>query len=259
MSLEFLSAFKFLKKETFLHSLDPRTKLLLAITYTISALLFQEIMPLLLILITLLPVIIIGKLFKKWLKSVKGMSFLYIFIIVLNTLFINENGLSFAIAMILRISVMISAFSLFFLTVDPNDLALSLITMKIPYEYAFSFSLAFRFVPTIDIETQNIIDAQQSRGYEMQKKGIINQIKNLFPLLVPLIVSSIKRAFNVAEALESRSFGNKKTDRTFYYTISYSLKDWIFSLYLILLLTFLIYIRINFMIMPFWFRWSLPL
>ena len=114
MSLEFLSAFKFLKKETFLHSLDPRTKLLLAITYTISALLFQEIIPLLLILITLLPVILIGKLFKKWVKSIKGMSFLYVFIIVLNTLFINENGLSFAIAMILRISIMISAFSLSF-------------------------------------------------------------------------------------------------------------------------------------------------
>ncbi|MHA1508956.1 MAG: energy-coupling factor transporter transmembrane component T, partial [Promethearchaeota archaeon] len=124
--------------------------------------------------------------------------------------------------------------------------------------YAFSFSLAFRFVPTIAIETQNIIDAQQSRGYEMQKKGIVNQIKNLFPLLIPLIVSSIKRAFNVAEALESRSFGNKK-DRTFYYTISYSLKDWIFSLYLILLLAVLIFIRINYILMPLWFRWSLPL
>ena len=258
MSLEFLSAFKYLKKDTFLHRLDPRTKLLLAITYTVSALLFQEIMPLLLILITLLPVIVIGRLFKKWLKSVKGMSFLYVFIIVLNTLFIDKNGLSFAIAMILRISIMISAFSLFFLTVDPNDLALSLISMKIPYEYAFSFSLAFRFVPTIAIETQNIIDAQQSRGYEMQKKGIINQIKNLFPLLVPLIVSSIKRAFNVAEALESRSFGSKN-ERTFYYVIRYSLKDWIFSLYLILLLAFLIFVRINFMEMPLWFRWSLPL
>ena len=258
MSLEFLSAFKFLKKETFLHSLDPRAKLLLAITYTISALLFQEIIPLLFILITLVPVIMIGRLFKKWLESIKGMSFLYVFILVLNTLFIERNGLSFAIAMILRISIMISAFSLFFLTVDPNDLALSLITMKIPYEYAFSFSLAFRFVPTIALEAQNIIDAQQSRGYEMQKKGIINQIKNLFPLLVPLIVSSIKRAFNVAEALESRSFGNKK-GRTFYYTIRYSLKDWIFSIYLISLLTFLILIRINFMLMPLWFRWSLPL
>jgi energy-coupling factor transport system permease protein len=191
-------------------------------------------------------------------KSIKGMSFLFIFILVLNTLFIEENGLSFSVAMILRISIMISAFSLFFLTVDPNDLALSLISMKIPYEYAFSFSLAFRFVPTIAIETQNILDAQQSRGYEMQKKGIINQIKNLFPLLVPLIVSSIKRAFNVAEALESRSFGNKK-DRTFYYTIRYSFIDWIFSFYLILLLISLIYIKINFMVMPLWFRWSLPL
>jgi energy-coupling factor transport system permease protein len=258
MSLEFLSAFKFLKKESFLHSLDPRAKLLLAITYTINSLLFQEIIPLLLILITLLPIIITGKLFKKWVKSVKGMSFLYIFIIILDTLFIHENGLSFAIGMIIRISIMISAFSLFFLTVDPNDLALSLISMKIPYEYAFSFSLAFRFVPTIAIETQNIIDAQQSRGYEMRKKGIINQIKNLFPLLVPLIVSSIKRAFNVAEALESRSFSSKK-NRTYYYTIRFSLKDWIFSLYLVLLLTLLIYIKINFMSMPLWFKWSLPL
>ncbi|MFX1447565.1 MAG: energy-coupling factor transporter transmembrane component T family protein [Promethearchaeota archaeon] len=258
MSLEFLSAFKFLKKETFLHSLDPRAKLLLAIIYTINALLFQEILPLLLILVSLLPIIIIGKLFKKWLKSVKGMTFLYIFIIILDTLFISEYGFSFAIAMILRISIMISAFSLFFLTVDPNDLALSLITMKIPYEYAFSFSLAFRFVPTVAFETQNIIDAQQSRGYEMQKKGFINQIKNLFPLLIPLIISSIKRAFNVAEALESRSFGNKK-DRTYYYMIRYTLNDWIFTLYLIILLTFLIYVRINFMSMPIWFRWSLPL
>lgn len=258
MSLEFLSAFKFLKKDTFLHKLDPRTKLILAITYTINSFIFQEIIPLLFIFITLLPIVILGKLFKKWVKSIKGMSFLYVFIIVLNTLFISEYGLSFAIAMILRISIMISAFSLFFLTVDPNDLALSLITMKIPYEYAFSFSLAFRFVPTIALETQNIMDAQQSRGYEMQKKGIINQIKNLFPLLVPLIISSIKRAFNVAEALESRSFGNKK-DRTYYYSIRFSLKDWIFSLYLILLMTFLIIIRINFALMPLWFKWSLPL
>ena len=258
MSLEFLSAFKFLKKDTFLHRLDPRTKLLLAITYTINAFLFQEIIPLLCILITLLPIIIVGKLFKKWLKSVKGMAYLYIFIIILNTLFINVYGLSFAIAMILRISIMISAFSLFFLTVDPNDLALSLITMKIPYEYAFSFSLAFRFVPTVAIETQNIIDAQQSRGYEMQKKGVINQVKNLFPLLVPLIISSIKRAFNVAEALESRSFGNQK-ERTFYYMIKFSLTDWIFSIYLILLTIFLIFIKINYVLMPLWFKWSLPL
>jgi len=258
MSLEFLNAFRFLKKETFLHNLDPRAKFLFAIIYTIGALLFIEIIPLVFLLISLIPIVISGKLLNKWIRSIRGLSFLFIFIIILNTLFIPDNGFSFAIAMLLRISIMISAFSIFFLTVDPNDLALSLISMKVPYEFAFSFSLAFRFVPTIAIEAQNIIDAQQSRGYEMQKRGLINQIKNLFPLLVPLIVGSIKRAFNVAEALESRAFGSKK-ERTFYFTIKYSLKDWIFTFYLFLILFILIFIRLNFNLMPTWFDWSFPL
>lgn len=254
MSLEFLNAFKFMKKNSFLHNLDPRAKLVFSIVYTICALLFTEIIPLLFIFLSLVPLILIGKLFKQWIKSIRGLSFLIIFIIILNTLFIS---LSFAIAMILRIYIMISAFSIFFLTVDPNDLALSLISMKIPYEFAFAFSLAFRFVPTIANEAQNILDAQQSRGYEMQKKGLINQIKNLFPLLIPLIICSIKRAFNVAEALESRAFGSRK-ERTYYYSIKYTLKDWIFTMYLLLFLTFIIFIRIQFNLLPEFLMWSLP-
>ncbi|MFX1314136.1 MAG: energy-coupling factor transporter transmembrane component T family protein [Promethearchaeota archaeon] len=258
MSLEFLNAFKFLKKQSFLHRLDPRTKLLLAIIYTVNALLFTEIIPLFLVFLTLIPLILIGKLFKQWIKSIRGLSFLYLIIIIINTLFIEEKGFSFAISMVIRISIMISAFSIFFLTVDPNDLALSFISMKIPYEFAFSFSLAFRFVPTIAIEAQNIIDAQQSRGYEMQKKGILSQIRNLFPLLVPLIISSIKRAFNVAEALESRAFGSKKK-RSFYFTIKFSLKDSVVSIFLLIFLILLIYIRIQFNFMPEWFAWSFPI
>jgi energy-coupling factor transport system permease protein len=152
---------------------------------------------------------------------------------------------------------MVSAFSIFFLTVDPNDLALSLISMKLPYEFAFSFSLAFRFVPTIANEAQNILDAQQSRGYEMQKKGLINQIKNLFPLLIPLIICSIKRAFNVAEALESRAFGSRK-ERSYYYNINFSTKDWVFIFYLLIFLIFLIFSRIYFNYLPNFIAWSFP-
>lgn len=254
MSLDFLNAFKFTKKKSFLHQLDPRAKLVLALIYTIIALLFNQIIPLFIIFLSLIPLIIIGKLLKQWLKSIRAMSFLILFILILNTLFIS---FSFAVAMIFRIYIMVSAFSLFFLTVDPNDLALSLITMKFPYEFAFSFSLAFRFVPTIAIEAQNIIDAQQSRGYEMQEKGLINQIKNLFPLLIPLIICSIRRAFNVAEALESRAFGSKK-ERTYYYTIKFTAKDWIFTIYLLLVLTFFIVLKVQFAYMPEFFLWSLP-
>lgn len=254
MSLEFLNAFKFMKKKSFLHNLDPRAKLLFSIVYTISALLFTQILPLFFIFLSLIPLILLGKIFRQWVKSIRGLSFLVLFIIILNTLFIS---LSFALAMILRIYIMVSAFSIFFLTVDPNDLALSLISMKLPYEFAFSFSLAFRFVPTIATEAQNILDAQQSRGYEMQKKGLINQIKNLFPLLIPLIISSIKRAFNVAEALESRAFGSRK-ERTYYYTIKYSFKDFVFTLYLLVFLAFVIFIRVQFNSMPDFLMWSLP-
>ena len=254
MSLEFLNAFKFMKKNTFLHNLDPRSKLLFSIVYTISALIYTEIMPLFIMLLSILPVIASGRLIKQWIKSIRGLFFLFIIIILLNTFFMS---LSYAISMILRISIMVSAFSIFFLTVDPNDLALSLISMKVPYEYAFSFSLAFRFVPTIATEAQNIIDAQQSRGYEMQTSGFVNQIKNLFPLLVPLIICSIKRAFNVAEALESRAFGSQK-DRTFLYKIKYSLKDWIFTIYLASILIFAFFVRFNFILMPVWLTWCLP-
>ncbi|MHA1292029.1 MAG: energy-coupling factor transporter transmembrane component T family protein [Promethearchaeota archaeon] len=254
MSLEFLNAFKFLQKDTFIHNLDPRAKLIFALFYTIMALMFTEIIPLLIIFLSLIPLIIIGKLGSQWLKSIKGLSFLFIAIIVLNTFFLT---FSYSIAMIIRIIIMITAFSIFFLTVHPNDLALSLISMKIPYEFAFSFSLAFRFVPTIANEAQNIINAQQCRGYEIKEKGLINQIKNLFPLLIPLIVCSIKRAFNVAEALESRAFGSKK-ERTYYYTIKFSLKDWLFTLYIIAFFIIMLLIRINFNIMPEIFRFKLP-
>lgn len=254
MSLEFLQAFKFQKKKSFIHNLDPRAKLLFSIVYSVSALLFTELVPLFVLFLTLIPLIFLGKMFKEWMRSIRGLSSLILIIIVLNTYFIS---LAYAISMIIRIFIMITAFSIFFLTVHPNDLALSLISMKVPYEFAFSFSLAFRFVPTIAIEAQNIMDAQQSRGYEMKQTGLINQIKNLFPLLVPLIVSSIKRAFNVAEALESRAFGTIK-NRTYYYSIKYSVKDWMFTIYLFLILVISIYIRIQFILMPEWMLWTLP-
>ena len=254
MSLEILQAFKFQKKNSFIHNLDPRAKLLFSIVYSVSGLLFTELVPLLILFLTLIPLIFLGKMFKEWMRSIRGLSSLILIIIVLNTYFIS---LAYAISMIIRIFIMITAFSIFFLTVHPNDLALSLISMKVPYEFAFSFSLAFRFVPTIAIEAQNIMDAQQSRGYEMKQTGLINQIKNLFPLLVPLIVSSIKRAFNVAEALESRAFGTIK-NRTYYYSIKYSVKDWMFTIYLFLILIISIYIRIQFILMPEWMLWTLP-
>lgn len=249
-----MEAFKFIQMKTIIHSLDPRTKLLLAIIYSILAIIFEEIFILFFVFLSLFPFILAGQLFKKWIKSIRGMTFLFLLLIIFNTLF---STFSKSISMILRIMIMVSSFSLFFLTVHPDDLMLSLLSLKVPYNIAFSFSLSFRFVPTIAIEAQNIIDAQKSRGYEMEQGGLISQAKNLIPLLIPLIVCSMKRAFHIAEALDSRAFGSTK-NRTYYYSISYTKKDWLITVILIIFFIFGIIVKVFPDLLPNWFYWRFP-
>jgi len=254
MSFEFMEAFKFIQKKTIIHSLDPRTKLLLATIYSILAIMFEDIFILFFVFLSLFPFILAGQLFKKWIKSIRGMTFLFLLLIIFNTLF---STFSKSISMIIRIVIMVSSFSLFFLTVHPDDLMLSLISLKVPYNIAFSFALSFRFVPTIALEAQNIIDAQKSRGYEMEQGGLISQAKNLIPLLIPLIVCSMKRAFYVAESLDSRAFGSTK-NRTYYYSISYTKKDWLITVILFTFLVFGIIIKIFPYLLPNWYYWKFP-
>jgi len=249
-----MEAFRFIQKNTIIHKLDPRTKLLLAIIYAILGIIFEDIFILLIIFISLLPFILVGQLFKKWIKSIRGMTFLFLLLIIFNTLF---DSFSKSLSMIIRIMIMVSSFSLFFLTVHPDDLMLSLISLKVPYNIAFSFALSFRFVPTIAIEAQNIIDAQKSRGYEMEEGGLISQAKNLIPLLIPLIVCSMKRAFHIAESLDSRAFGSTK-NRTYYYSIFYTKKDWFLTAVLIIIFIFGILVKIFPLLLPNWFYWRFP-
>ncbi|MFX0099398.1 MAG: energy-coupling factor transporter transmembrane component T family protein [Candidatus Hodarchaeota archaeon] len=237
MSINLLKGFEFKKKNTFLHSLDPRTKLFITIVYSILALAFTRIVHLLFFTVTLIPLIISGKIVRKWLTSIKGLTFILTFIIVLNSWL---NTLDFAISMCIRIILLISSFSLFFMTVHPDDLALSLLAMKVPYSFTFTLSLATRFMPTLALEAQNIIDAQRSRGLELERGSILKRVKNMVPIIIPLIINSIKRAFSIAEALESKAFGSF-IKRTNYFEIKMRKRDYamvfFYLAYIVLYLT----------------------
>ncbi len=147
-------------------------------------------------------------------------------------------------------------FSIYFQTTSPEDLSESLMSIKIPYSLAFSLSLAFRFVPTMAKETQIIIDAQKSRGHKIEKGGPFKQIQNLKPLLIPLLMNSIRRAFNVAEALETRAFGLAKNPQP-YHPLVFGKKDWIFSFVCIAFLVFGIYLHVNLHLFPSVFSFNL--
>ena len=137
--------------------------------------------------------------------------------------------------MVLRLINIIIVFSIFFQTTHPDDLTQAIAKMGVSYPIAFSLSLAFRFIPTLANEVETITKAQKSRGLVMQRGGLFQQIRALFPLLIPLITNSIKRAFYVAESLEARSFGIQKT-RTQLHPVKLAFADWIILALLLVLL-----------------------
>ena len=240
-------------KDTFIHQLDPRTKLYFAITITIISLCFNEIVPLTILFLFIVPLFKIGKIFKQWLITLKGLVFLAIFIIIIDTLFISFN---LGVAMSIRLLVLISAFSLFFLTVHPDDFSQSLIQIKVPFSFAFALSLAIRFVPTLAQEAQNVREAQMVRGLELQKGNIIKKVRNFIPIIIPLIILSIQRALLIAESLESRGFGAVKK-RTYLYPLKMKVKDYLLiGILTIFLVSVIILLFAG--LLPDWLHFSLP-
>jgi len=254
VSYTMFSAFEFKRKDTYIHKLDPRTKMFMTIVFMTVALLFTTIIPLLITFIATLIPILLAKSVKEWLNSLKGTTILLIFILVINS-FIRD--LDFALAMVLRLIVLITAFSVFFLTTHPDDLAQALIQMKVPFDFAFALSMATRYVPTLAREAQTIMDAQMSRGLELQKGGLTQKIRNLIPLIIPLIVNSVRRALSIAESLESRAFGAIKK-RTYLYQLKLKKNDFIFITFLTLYLLLMIYIKI-YSPLASWMEWKFPL
>lgn len=232
----------------------------MAIGFSILGMLFLDIVPLLLVLATMLPFLALARSLRQWAKSLRGLSMLAGFILIINTFFIT---LSFAISTVLRLVVLMTAFSLFFLTVHPDDFALALIKLRIPYDFAFAFSMAFRYVPTIATETETIRDAQMSRGLELERGNLLQKVRNYLPILIPIIVSSIRRALQVAESLESRAFGSTNA-RTSLYELHLRKKDVAMMVLTLLIVSFALYISLIIRVstpwlLPDWLFWRFPL
>ena len=74
------------------------------------------------------------------------------------------------------------------------------------HEFAMMMTIALRFVPTLLEETEKIMAAQKARGADMESGGLMQRIKALIPVLIPLVVSAFRRAFDLATAMESRCY-----------------------------------------------------
>lgn len=101
--------------------------------------------------------------------------------------------------------------------ITPSELAAGLHSIKIPYKICTIVSLAFRYIPDITRDFNNIKISLQTRGLELDSKrvSIIKRLKQYVLILIPLIVTSFDRVGNIANAMDLRGFGKKK-DRTYY-------------------------------------------
>jgi len=255
--LSFLEVFQYTRKQTPIHDLDPRSKMVFSIMLATISLMFLNVTLLVVLLCLLIPILTISESLGRWSKSMRGLLPLILFIIIFNTLFSTlKNPFSHSIALAVRLIVLMTSFSLFFLTVHPDELSQALIQMGVGFEFAFAMSMSMRYVPTLGQEAYAIMDAQRARGVELDKGNLLTRIRNIVPIIVPLIIVSIRRALSVAESMESRGFGASE-NRTYIYELSFRRRDWALSIISLLCLFVMIYVRL-YIPLPDWILWSIP-
>ncbi|MCX8153964.1 MAG: energy-coupling factor transporter transmembrane protein EcfT [Candidatus Bathyarchaeota archaeon] len=242
---------KFRKVSSPIHNLDPRIKFIYVCAVFVAAILFGEILPLAALFLMQIPFVLIADVPKEWLHSLRGAAFLATFIFLINiaTSFFTSNyvlttaAVENAAALTLRFIVLVEAFSVFFLTTSPDHLGLALEESRVPYEFAFAFTTAVRFVPVLAEEAHTIMDAQKARGLELEKGSFMKRIRNYIPILIPLIVSAIRRSLELAEAMESRAWGATKK-RTNLYSLNLHKGDFILLAITVTVLAVAIYVRL---------------
>lgn len=215
-------------KDTTIHRLDPRVKILSVFAFIISLFFIREFVayapPILLLLLS----IILSKVPASYiLKGLKP-----IFVIITLTFIINlfmttgevlfrlgpltatVEGLRHAIFMAVRLVLLVVGTTLLTLTTSPIELTDGIENILKPFkkigvpahELAMMMTIALRFIPTLLEETDKIMKAQMARGADFESGNIIKRARNLVPLLVPLFISAFRRADELAMAMESRCY-----------------------------------------------------
>lgn len=211
-----------------IHKLDPRVKILLTILYIVSLFVINNFYGYGIIIAFTFLVIFITKIPLKFIiKGLKPILWIIVFTAILNLfltpgeilyklgpLKITEEGLYRSIFMILRLTFLIIGTSILTLTTSPIVLTDGIEKLLSPFkriglpahEIAMMMTIALRFIPTLIEETDKIMKAQMARGADFQTGSILRRAKSLVPILVPLFVSSFRRAEELATAMESRCY-----------------------------------------------------
>ena len=254
--------------ESVIHKLDPRVKLFATMLFVISLFLEKEILSFVIATVALVLVIMISKVPLSYiLRGLKPIVFLLVFSCVLNMLFtkgdtvwfqwhflvLSKEGVINAAFMGVRLLYLVVGSSLMTFTTTPNQLTdgiekafRPLNKLHVPvHEFAMMMSIALRFIPILTEELDKIMKAQAARCADFEQGSLKEKAKGLVPIIIPLFVSAIRRANDLALAMEARCYqgGN---GRTKLYPLYYQKRDylayvWIIAYFVLMILAAVLY------------------
>lgn len=215
-----------------LHKLDPRTKIILLLLLLVFIFVCDNFISLFLVAAFVFIAALISKIpFKIFLGNIKVILPVVIFTAIINLFYSGDSGevlISFwklaittagfsrALFMAFRIIILIFTSSVLTYTTTPNDLTDAIERLLMPLKFiglggavhtvAMMMTIALRFIPTLVEETDKIMSAQKARGADLESGKLLERIKALIPILIPLLISSVRRAYELAEAMECRCY-----------------------------------------------------
>ena len=215
-------------EQSVIHRLDARTKILGTLLYIIEIFLVNSFAGFGLVILALGVLIGISRVPVRFIfKGLKAVVFIILLTFVLNLfmfdgtvlwhwkfLTITYEGLYRSCFMALRLILLIIGTSMLTLTTKPMELTDGLEKLLKPFkrfglpshEIALMMSIALRFIPTLLEETDKIMKAQQARGADFESGSLIQRVKNMIPILIPLFVGSFRIAQDLALAMEARCY-----------------------------------------------------
>lgn len=232
-----------------IHLLDPRTKLLFLVIYFIALFTADGWVSYGIVLVFLSTVIYMTTIpLKTIVKGLKPLIFILIFTGILNLfmtpgenvlvsfwgLKITTEGLVQAIFMVSRILMLIVGTFLLTYTTSPIALTDGLESLLGPlkklhlpvHELSMMMCIALRFIPTLIEETDKIMSAQKARGADFETGSLMQRVKALVPILVPLFIGAFRRADELATAMECRCYQGGE-GRTKMKTLHYKRRDFV--------------------------------
>ncbi|MDZ5474232.1 energy-coupling factor transporter transmembrane protein EcfT [Bacillus sp. 31A1R] len=238
---------RYIPSNSVLHSMDPRSKLILIFLFVCIVFLANNAITYGVLVIYTLLMISLSKVPAKYLIGglkpviwlVLFTLFLHIFLTKEGTLLfeygwikIYEEGLRQGVFISLRFFLLILMTSLLTLTTTPIEITDGLETLLNPlkkfkfpvHELALMMSISLRFIPTLMQETEKIMKAQTARGVDFTSGPLKDRVKSIVPLLIPLFISSFKRAEELAIAMEARGYRGGE-GRTKYRQLKWGMMD----------------------------------